>query len=255
MDLRGGSIPLGAMSEAANHDWMAVFAVIWCLGSALLLLRLMREAASISHLVRQAKVGDVRSEVAMEVRFSREVEGPCMMGWRRPCVLLPLEADTWPEVTLRAALRHEWQHARQHDGLHRVCAAVLRAVFWWNPPVHFLCSLYETESEVCCDLEATAADVSRREYGEMLLAHATRIPARGLAMAFARRAGLRGRIERLLAVPKGSRWMLGVRWIVALTLTATAGVLVASIRSLPVDAALETEAVIRLSADPFPASP
>jgi beta-lactamase regulating signal transducer with metallopeptidase domain len=182
-----------------------------------------------------------------------------MTGWLRPCVLLPLEAATWPETTLQAALRHEYQHARQHDGLHRMCAALLQAVFWWNPALHALCRVYEADSEVCCDLEAAAASNNRREYGELLLAHATGMPPRGLAMPFARCAGLRGRMERLLAVPRHSPWVISTRWLTAVVLMVAAGMLVAAIRiapfAVPPDSAMENEALIRLNADPFPNSP
>jgi len=160
---------------------------------------------------------------------------------------------------LQAALRHEVQHARQHDGLHRFCAQVLRAMFWWNPAVHVLCGIYEHESEVCCDLEASSIGVSRREYGEMLLAHATGSLPRGLAISFARRTGLRGRISRLLEVPRHSGWLTSTRWVAALLLVAAAGVLVAAVRIAPVElpshSTMESEAKLRLSANPIPGAP
>lgn len=251
------TIPISNTIGTSSFPWLLV--TLWICGSVVLLTRLLCEAAGIARLVRTAQNDPFYTSTALEVRLSPEIDGPCMTGWWRPCVLLPLEASTWPEPTLQAALRHEAQHARQHDGLHRFCAQVLRALFWWNPAVHVLCGIYEEESEVCCDLEATSTGVSRLEYGEMLLAHATGSLPRCLAISFARRSGLRDRISRLLVVPRHSAWMTPTRWIAALLLVAAAGVLVVAVRiaplELPPHSTMESEAMLRLSANPFPGAP
>ncbi|MCB1276348.1 M56 family metallopeptidase [Prosthecobacter sp.] len=253
------AIPVSSSMYVSSFSWVVVPAALWACGSVILLTRLLCEAATIAKLVKSAEMGALKKFAELEVRFSSEVEGPCMTGWWRPCVLLPHESVTWPESTLLAALRHERQHARQHDCLHRFCSALLRVAFWWNPAVHALCSLYEHESEVCCDHEASSAGMSRKEYGEMLLAHATGTPHRGFAMSFARRTGLRGRIARLLEAPRHSGWLTSTRWATALLLMTTAGVLVAAVRIAPVElpshSSMESEARLRLSANPFPGAP
>lgn len=243
--------------------WVGFVAAAWLLGSLILLMRLLREGFAVARLVQRAEPRRAGSAQVVEVRVSQEIEGPCMTGWWRPCVLLPLEALAWPAATLQAALRHEEQHARQHDGLHRICTALLQAVFWWNPAVHLLRRIYEEESEVCCDFEASSSGVNRRQYGEMLLAHAMGMPGGILAMPFARRTGLRGRIGRLLATSQPTQWMSSARGCAALLLLIGAGMLTAAVRfqtgtlaatqSPPLD--LEAEARLRLSADPFPGGP
>ncbi|MBN8418846.1 MAG: M56 family metallopeptidase [Verrucomicrobia bacterium] len=245
------------ITSQSDFGWPAL-AAVWACGSIVLLLRVVRDVTAILRLVRQAEKSTLNPGGAVEVRFTADIEGPCMTGWLRPCVLLPLEAASWPEGTLRATLRHECQHARQMDGLHRFCAALVRACFWWNPAMHALCGIYEAESEVCCDEEAAMA-CSRREYGEMLLAHATQMPQPAFAMSFARRSGLRVRIQRLFHNRRDSRWQLSARWLAALALILSAAVLMASIRVMPPEMAqgnsLKTEAQLRLNANPFPGAP
>lgn len=247
----------GDISSQAGR-WWPLLTAVWALGSLILLLRVVNDVAGILRLVRQAEKSTLNPDGAVEVRFTSEIEGPCMTGWLRPCVLLPLAAASWPEGTLRATLRHEYQHARQRDGLHRFCAALVRACFWWNPAMHLLCGIYEAESEVCCD-EAAATACSRREYGEMLLAHATQAPLPAFALSFARRSGLRARMQRLFETRRDSCWMLSARWLTALTLIIGAAVLMASIRVMPPEMAqgnsLKSEARLRLNADPFPGAP
>jgi beta-lactamase regulating signal transducer with metallopeptidase domain len=257
------SLPATAITVAADvtaqaGQWWPVLIAVWALGSFVLLLRVVNDVTGILRLVRQAEKSTLNLDGAVEVRFTAEIEGPCMTGWLRPCVLLPLAAASWPEGTLRATLRHECQHARQMDGLHRFCAALVRACFWWNPAMHVLCGIYEAESEVCCD-EVAATACSRREYGEMLLAHATQQSLPTFAMSFARRSGLRVRIQRLFATRRDSRWQLSARWLAALALIISAAVLMASIRVMPPEMAqgnsLKSEAQLRLNADPFPGAP
>ncbi|MFZ2281702.1 MAG: M56 family metallopeptidase [Prosthecobacter sp.] len=252
------SIDVGTDSIAQVGWWWQILTAVWAIGSLVLLLRVVNDVAGILRMVRQAEKSTLNHGGAVEVRFTAEIEGPCMTGWLRPCVLLPLSAASWPEGTLRATLRHECQHARQMDGLHRFCAALVRACFWWNPAMHVLCGIYEAESEVCCD-EAAATACSRREYGEMLLAHATLMPMPAFAVSFARRSGLRVRIQRLFATRRDSRWLLSARWLTALALIISAAVLMASIRVMPPELvqgiSLKQEAKLRLNADPFPGAP
>ena len=257
------SLPMTSISVATDINtqsgfWWPVLTMVWALGSLILLLRVVCDVAGILRLVRQSQRSTLNPGGAVEVRFTDEIAGPCMTGWLRPCVLLPLEAASWPEGTLRATLRHECQHARQMDGLHRFCAALVRACFWWNPAMHVLCVIYEAESEVCCD-EVAAAACSRREYGEMLLAHATQMPQPAFVLSFARRSGLRVRIQRLFETRRDSRWLLSARWLTALALILSAALLMASIRVMPSELAqgnsLQSEALLRLSADPFPGAP
>ncbi|MFC5455171.1 M56 family metallopeptidase [Prosthecobacter fluviatilis] len=247
----------GGSSTEPGRLWL-VLKTVWVMGSVIFLLRVLSDITGIERLVRQAQKSALSADGIFEVRFTEDVAGPCMTGWLRPCVLLPVAAASWPEGALNAALRHECQHARQMDGLHRFCAALVRACFWWNPAMHALCSIYEAESEVCCDEAATKA-CSRQEYGEMLLAHATQMPMPSFALPFARSSGLRARMQRLLATRRGSRWLLSARWLVALALFIGAAVLVASVHVIPsVGAqkiALKSEARLRLNADPFPWAP
>ena len=249
------TLTTSAAFTVAEGPWIHLAAAVWFVGVLFALIRLAAEAVIVTRWARRAHERLSTGPMGVEVRFSRDIDGPCMTGWWHPCVLLPFEAKKWPTQTLQAALRHEIQHARQHDGLHRICSAAQRALFWWNPALHALTALYETESEVCCDLAATSS-LSPREYGEMLLAHATFLPTSGFAMPFARRSGLRSRIQRLLVAAKPSGWLLSTRWLAALVLIAAAGIVTASIRvASPTEDEWKEEPQLRLNANPFPGSP
>lgn len=78
-------------------------------------------------------------------------------------------------------------------------------------------------------------------------------------MSFASRAGLRGRISRLLAAQRSQCWKNAPRCVLALGLAGAATLLVAAVRvappAVPPPVGLRTEALLRLSADPFPGGP
>ena len=252
------ALTTSAVIKVAEGPWIHLAAAVWFVGVLFAFIRLTAEAVIVTRWARRAPERLSVTTMSVEVRFSHDIDGPCLTGWWHPCVLLPFEAKKWPTQTLQAALRHEIQHARQHDGLHRICAAAQRALFWWNPALHALTALYETESEVCCDLAATSG-LSPRQYGEMLLAHATLLPTGGFAMPFARRSGLRRRIQRLITPSKPPGWLVSTRWFAALVLIAAAGVVTASIHvagpTLLTEGEWNAESQLRLKANPFPGSP
>ncbi len=178
------------------------------------------------------------------------VEGlasPCMWGVVDPCILMPAAAKDWPPAQWQAAVLHERQHIRQHDGWHRLVAALVRALFWWNPLVHALCRRLEIESELCCD-EAATANSSRRAYGEMLL-HLATAASFEAAPAWAARGGVRERIQRLIAPAPCGRAAAFVRSTMVAGVLALGFAAGCCIDSKP---SLVQEAAVRLDADPFP---
>lgn len=254
LPVHGGQQVMSLPVETVSWPWIKW---AWAFGALIGGLRLLREAMQIARCTRKAHQGQVEG---IEVHFSAEVAGPCMTGWLRPRVFLPEEASKWTPAALQAALRHELQHVRQHDGLHRMAAAVLRALFWWNLAVHALCSIYENESEVCCDLEAAQGVMTRREYGHLLLAHACGDHAMALAPLFALRSSLQRRIERLITVRREAVGARIVRWMLVAVFLILGGWAMASIRvspeAFPQGAASgQGEGTIRLQADPFPLEP
>lgn len=246
------NLPVPALAQARlpappSHSvspWL--FAVLWALGS---LARLGRLGAESRRLQRMAGDAGVQGPVKMV----EGLETPCMWGLFRPCILMPRAAEAWPADEWRAALLHEEQHIRQHDGWHRVAAALVRCLFWWNPLAHALCRRLEIESELCCD-EAATRSSSRRAYGEMLL-HLATDTAFETVPAWASSGSLKERIQRLIAPRPCGRvngWARALVVAAVLAVGLVAGCCVDIARKAPSSNDLQTEAELRLSADPFP---
>lgn len=219
--------------------------VVWVGGVLLGLVRLAREWWLWRRRIGRSTQGD---DAETNVRWSAEVDGPCVVGALHPVILMPCEAARWPLNQWLWAVKHERQHCAQHDGLHRLVGALVRAVWWWNPLAHALCRRLELESEIACDIAAVGGG-SRRDYGVLLLALATHGSPQ--AVAWASRHSLSERIERLM---QSRPARVPAVAIVAFALVATTVALGATIalRSSSMSP-LADETQIRLSAEPFPA--
>jgi bla regulator protein BlaR1 len=226
---------------------VAALLSLWGLGTALRLLRLVMEVYGLHRRVQSSTLHS-RSSLA-PIRCAEGLSSPCIWGIARPVILMPSDATDWPREAWSAALAHEEQHLRQNDGLHRLMAALVRAIFWWNPLVHALCRRLELESELCCD-EAATRGTGRRAYGELLLSLATGARFE-TAAAWASAGGLKERLHRLLspASAPDARWWAHPKRALAVL---GAAALIIGCCVTPSFTPLQKEAMLRLSADPFP---
>ena len=78
---------------------------------------------------RDEELGIVR------VTFRRSTGSTMPMTWgvMKPVVLMPAEADAWPEDRLRIVLLHELAHVKRADCLTHLLAQTACAVYWINP--------------------------------------------------------------------------------------------------------------------------
>lgn len=122
--------------------WPGVLAVVFLLGVAAGLLRLLAGLAGVrscrlrseqlSDLAIVELVNELRVELScgssIEVRESKIMVTAATFGWRRPLILLPAEWTTWTEPQRRAVLAHEISHVCHNDFLACLCGQL-----WPNP--------------------------------------------------------------------------------------------------------------------------
>src|SRR5689334_1133166 len=101
-----------------------------------------------------------RLEISRPVRLymSARAEVPAVVGWLRPCLLLPLSAitgldpDQWTAV-----LAHELAHIRRHDYLVNLLQTAVETILFYHPAVWWVSRRIRQEREHCCDDLAVAA--------------------------------------------------------------------------------------------------
>ena len=237
-------------------------AMIWLVGASVFAARLVlaalrvrrheREAAPASgpvaaRLAELAAASGVRG--AVRGLLSRRGSIPMAWGWRRPVVLLPEGAGSWPEGRLRAVLLHELAHIRRRDVATQLVGELARGLFWFHPLAWWSLRRLRAEQEAACDDCVLRAGTHPDDYAEDLLAVTARLPAGPQAAGVALAMGRPGRIEariRAILTPDRDRRPVG---------NARRAVVGASFAALATLAAVVAPAVARDDAAEGEASP
>ncbi|MGH9379581.1 MAG: M56 family metallopeptidase [Thermoanaerobaculia bacterium] len=174
------------------------------------LLRVRRLARSASELAGGRWWAGLLASLTRRLGIARPVSlrrhdtltVPVTWGWRRPVVLMPPEADGWPEAERRNALLHELAHVSRGDWLLQLAARLACAVHWFNPLVWAAARQLATEAERACDDRVLLGGTQGHDYADQLVLLARRARhgwAPGYAaIAMARPSDLARRVAALL---------------------------------------------------------
>ena len=139
---------------------------------------------------------------AVELRVSERVGSPLVCGLLRPVVVVPVEAERWPEERRRVVALHELAHVARGDVRAQLLAVLACSLYWFHPAVWLAARRLRAESERACDERVVAIGGEPAEYATHLLdvvRTARRLRLTGsVAIAMARRSTLEGRILSLL---------------------------------------------------------
>lgn len=117
------------------------------------------------------------------VRLDAQAASPFLIGAWSPTLIMPTTLPAEIGETAREALLiHELAHIRRGDVLVRWLQNVARLIFFFWPPVWWLCRRLELYSEMACDQWAIKfSSVSPRLYAESLLEVAKGVRAHALS--------------------------------------------------------------------------
>jgi TonB family protein len=138
---------------------------LWSLGVLFFSARMIwgcRQIAALKRLGEPAgeKVLSLIASHAERMRVSKPIRvlvsalpnGPSVVGWLRPVILLPAAAIaglTPPQ--LEAVLAHEMAHIRRHDYLVNLLQMAVEALLFYHPAVWWISGRIRAEREFCCD--------------------------------------------------------------------------------------------------------
>jgi beta-lactamase regulating signal transducer with metallopeptidase domain len=222
------------MSLGWQHAWLALSAG----GTVLLLIRLVRAQIIATALVRSANLGresrfiqDLMRQcsISNKIRlgWSECTSVPILIGWLRPVILLPREAQNWPPCKLESVLLHEHAHIQRADLLWLRLANIICAIYWVQPWVWFASHRMRCLREEACDDLVISFGKDRREYSEHLIQIAERAtyPVINVAgLGIARSTSLGNRIIGILDLRRNrARSSLRFKSIVCFALTILFG--------------------------------
>ena len=132
---------------------------------------------------------------------SVHVQGPIVIGWFKPAILLPVGCMTGlSTLQIEAVLAHELAHIRRHDYLVNLLQSAVEVVLFYHPAIWWVSKEICREREHCCDDLAVAICGDRLAYAKALSSLEARrnsVPAGALA---ATGGAFKMRITRLLGL-------------------------------------------------------
>lgn len=160
--------PSQHVNPAKSADWYSIVFVIWLLGAigflGWLIFVKLRYYESLQHLM----AGGPREVYELYDRCCKELcvkplplwivnksMSPGIAFFGEPVLLVPLSL-CGDESRLRFALLHELTHKKRGDHYMTLLLNILRAVYWFDPVVHFAFSELRSDMESACDSDVLA---------------------------------------------------------------------------------------------------
>lgn len=227
------------LSSYPRHVW-PILALLWLPGTLMALGRLLSGVMAVRCIVRasqsigsgalMASAEDARRILGLgrQVAF-RLASGPkgawvpMSWGFIHPTVVLPAEAEYWPQERARAVLLHELAHIQRQDWVVLMLAQFACALYWFHPLAWLATRQVRQESEHACDNLVLGAGVGPAHYADHILAVARYARARRgtpvAAMAMVHPSALGRRVEAVLdpRAYRGGRTPQAVAAALALT--------------------------------------
>jgi len=141
----------------------------------------------------------------VKVGLSKLVDVPCMVGYFKPVILLPLALATYLSTEeIEAILLHELAHIKRNDYLVNMLQQVISILLFFNPCALLINKIINEERENCCDDLVVKATADPIIYAKALLKlEQTRQNDWQLALAATgKKYQLLNRIERIMKTKK-----------------------------------------------------
>ena len=155
--------PSQHVNAAKSTDWYSIIFVVWLLGAigflGWLIFVKLRYYESLQHLM----AGGPREAYELYDKCCKELGvkplplwivnksmSPGIAFFGEPVLLVPLSLCN-NESRLRFALLHELTHKKRGDHYMTLLLNILRAVYWFDPVVHFAFSELRSDMESACD--------------------------------------------------------------------------------------------------------
>lgn len=174
--------------------------MVWLCGAMLAAIRFLAGRVRTARMVRRAiSAAWLRDEIGVPVLQSADAQTAFAAGIFRPMVVLPADAETWPEERLRAALLHEWMHIRRRDLLAQAIGQAACCAYWFHPLAWLAARQLRREREQACDDAVLGRGIGAQEYAGHLVESARAMRGRQVdAMAMAEPSELERRVRALL---------------------------------------------------------
>lgn len=113
--------------------------------------------------VREPSVLSILHSTRRRLGCSRQIRLCCasdatdaaVIGWRKPCLVLPSDYSQWSTRDLQSVIAHEVSHVRENDFAWRVVFRFVGAFYLFNPLVHLFYRCFVLAQERVADVTAS----------------------------------------------------------------------------------------------------
>lgn len=160
--------PSQHVNPTKSTDWYSIVFVVWLLGAigflGWLIFVKLRYYESLQHLMASGpkEVYELYDRCCKELGVKplplwivNKSMSPGIAFFGEPVLLVPLSLCN-DESRLRFALLHELTHKKRGDHYMTLLLNILRAVYWFDPVVHFAFSELRFDMESACDSDVLA---------------------------------------------------------------------------------------------------
>lgn len=166
----------------------------------------------------------VHAAAGIEVRVSRNGEGPFAVGVKRKLIVLPASAFQLDREALDAVLAHEVAHHERRDLWWIAVAEVLKAIAWFNPLAHSIArALVASREDGSDDWAISKTSNDPFTYARALL-HSARLVAEPQPLGVAGAHPMGKRLQRLLDGSATREGRLGIFGAIVILMCAAAAI-------------------------------
>lgn len=161
-----------------NFSVLYLLLTVWIVGGGIQVLRLMIQVKKINNVFGVLDKAAIKKKVSdyididgcfdYPVWLADCIPFPMVLGFKK-IILVPnidLEKKEFEHVIL-----HEIEHLKHHDNTIKLFINILLVIYWWFPPVHWLCDKIQLVLEMRVDKRVTngLSDLGVTDYAETLL--------------------------------------------------------------------------------------
>jgi len=213
-------LPQNSPAPGGNSAYARIDLIIpglWLGGVMCLALIRLRTWRRIRHVVRASIPANMAAPI--EIRYSRGLLEPGVVGLLRPVLLLPYgieERLTGSEMN--AILAHELCHAWRCDNLLACVHMIVETIFWFHPLVWWIGARLLDERERVCDEDVISRGNQPGVYAEAIL-HVCTLYTESPIICVSGVTGsdLKKRIESIMRNPRAAGLSLGKKLALAIT--------------------------------------
>lgn len=182
----------GTINDGTNNfQWKSLFVLatqnLWAIWLLVALIMLVRKVTVYQSFVKYVRAGSHRIEdielleqlgkivdkekvkVAIELSTNNLISSPMLIGFFRPCIVLPTAEITSSDFS--KIMLHEITHYKRKDMFYKWLIQLTICLHWFNPFVYIMSHMISQDCELSCD-EAVMHSLDTKEhraYGDALL--------------------------------------------------------------------------------------